>query len=758
MSRPKSATPSVRKLRKKPPVRDDDSAGGHTSEKKATKKEKSGDGTEPIVKKKKSFIQVINKFSNDAQSPSQGYETDGGAVPSSQNPLKIKKKSKTKNPLKETGYDTDGGYQSENKKSKTRFFKLSTKSSKPDFHLVTNGPVPALPSSVEKKMQSVVPLPIAGRFARTRTWSFSVPSPTTTESAESHVDSSFSQFSFPSFPSANDFSSTTSFSPMSSVHGHQLRPSLSLSSLNHSKPVVSLPMTQDTSPTSTNPPLSSIRSLHSLSVSPSSTSFRSSVSSLQSKKPIRIKIHHPDLPTQQPSPAQTVSSSSGPETPPVFSTTPTLPVLQIPRFAKVRPKNPPIDGFGPRSSLTSDSASLGFTSPVSSPIFRPGFPSPTDNTGGLSHKSHFQENSKRSSQQTIIPSTDYIVPSPLDSPSKPQYSGLSNPPALATYHIPPPSSPAPRWPLPTPPSSCESGESPVRGNSSSGSSESAGQHQVVHLRQKMSKANTQHLLIPSKPTTVATVGDGGGLGMEKTVVAGLRVEKKNGIGSGVNDVPKFQKGRVVEATLSRFAPDDRQQSWIDTDEDTSLEDSPEVEEDHQEVEEPDDLYDILDRFDSHDNENHHSSSSEQALERSHSFKAGKLVKENRYHYPDNSFDARPPSQYVPAAVVAPDLYGFDDDEKSVGDRTSRWSESVYSRSSSSSILDEEESEERRGRLLRRVEAMLDAERFRAQESYIPPVPEIPQAYADIMRKQNGNNDNAGHRSNIINPGRSWIKF
>lgn len=814
-SRPKSVTPSVRKLRKKPPPRDGyESAGGHVSEKKATKKEKSGDAMDAKVKKKKSFIQVINKFSNDVQSPSsQGYETDGGAVLSSRKSVKIKKKSNTDDPSKETGYDTDGGYQSENRKSKTRFFKLSSKSSKPDFHAVANGPVPALPNSVAK---SVVPLPIAGKFARTRTFSFSMSSPTTTESAEIHVDNSFPQISFRPFPAINDFASTTSssspvsapsstfdraqiapmsdspsafnahllprsrdsrfsstsssgsgsnqhhksqnkghFSPVnsppSSIQGHQLRPSLSLSSINRPKPVISLPITRDTAPTSTNPPLSSTRSLHSLSVSPTSTSVSSSVSSPQSKKPFRVKIHHPDLPTQLPSPAQTVLSPSGPET------TPALPLIQIPKFTKVRPKNPPTDGFGPR---TPDSGALGSTfrpSPISSPIFSPSF-SP------LSPNLHIQESSKRSSQQTIIPSTDYIVPSPRDSPLKSQFSGLPSPPVL-TYHIPPPPSPAPRGPLPTPPSSCESGES-GSASSNCSSSGSAGQHQpfAVHLRQKMSRTNMKQSILPPQSTTVASqpVGVGGGLGIEKTVVVGLRIEKKIGIGSSANEVPNFQKERLKEAaSLSRFAADNRQ-SWIDPEGDSSFDDTLEVEHDHQELEEPEDLYEILDRFDSRDNENHHSNSSEQALERSHSFKAGKLTKKKRYHYPDNnSFDERspPPSQYVPAAIAVPDLYGFEDDGKSVGDRTSRWTESLYSRSSSGhgSILDEEESEERRGLLLRRVEAMLDAERSRLQEAYIPPLPEIPQAYANIMHKQNGNNDYAGHRSNSITPGRSWHK-
>jgi hypothetical protein len=859
-TRPKSITTSVRKLRKKHPGRDEyESVGGYVSEKTAKKKEKSGDGIDAKAKKKKSFIQVINKISNDVQSPSQGYETDGGAVLSSQKSKKAKKKSKTKNPSKETGYDTDGGYQSDNRKSKTRFFKLPTRSSKPDFHVANNAPVPALPHSVEKKRGSVVPLPIAGRFARTS--SFSMPSSTTTttttEGAETHVDNSFPRLSFQPFPATFDFTSTTSssspvsagpstfdraqiapisdspsafnahlhprkrdsrlsfvsslssgsgsnqhnklqnlkrlfsHSPPSSMQEHQqhrLRPSVSLSSLKHPNPVISFPITRDPSPTSPNLPLST-RSLHSLSVSPTSTSFRSSVSSLQFKKPFRIKLHHPDLPTQQHSPTQTVSSSpSGRGSPQVFLTTTTLPHLQIPRFAKVRPKNPPTDGFGPRSPLSSDSAALGSTlrpspisSPISSPILSPG----SDNSGGLSPKSRIQAGSKRSSQQTIIPSSDYIVPSPRNSPLKTQNPGPPSPTVLTTYHhhdhIPPRHSPAPNGPLPTPPSSTESGESPTAaGNSSRGSSISssgnAGQQLplAVNLRKRMSKMNMRQSLLPSQqsiPVATQPISIGGS-GVEKTVVVGLRIEKKNGIiigPSAADDIPKYQKEKAKEA---RLADDNRpSSSWIVIGDDTTNLDKKETlevdeEEDQQEVEEdPEDLYEILDRFQNHDNDIHHHSnvSDEQALERSHSFKAGKFAKEKR----DNNARPRPqPSrhhqQYVPAAVIAPDLYGFEDDGKSMGDRTSRWSESVYSRSSSIStgILDEEESEERRNRFVKRVEAMLDAEKKvqQAQAHIIPPLPEIPHAYANIIHRQNGNiNENAGHRSDVT-PGRSWNKF
>ena len=783
--------PPVRKLRKKPPGKDEDeSAGGYTSsEKKPTKKEKSGDSLDLKLKTKNSIIQVINRISNELHSPSQGYETDGSAILSPQkSTTKPKKKSKTKNSSKDLGYDTDGGYQSENKKSKKRFFKLSPKSSKPEFQVPPIEPVPALPTFVEKKRE----LPIAGKFARTRAFSFSIPSPTTTESADSNADNPFPQISFRPFPSTNNvsttsssspvsvkrssildrakiaplsdspsafstplppkkrdsrFSSTTSssssgsgsnqhnklnshlspfHSPPSSLEGPPLRPTLSLSALKHPKPVISVPLIRDISPSSTNPP--STKSVHSLSVSPVSTS---SASSLQSKKPFRIKIHHPDLPTQLPSPEKTVPAApSEPGSRSAFLTTPKHPLPQIPRIAvKVRPKNPPTDGFGPRSSIssiTSDSATLGSTlrpTPISTPMPSPGL-SPHTPTANV------QASSKRSSQQTIIPSSDYIVPSPRGSPMKSQYSGPPSPTVFAaTYQhhdrIPPQPSPAPKGPLPSPPSSSES-LARVAGNNNS---------------------NTRN------------------------GVAALRVgKKKSGSGSSGDDVPKLQKERLEKASLSRFAAVKRD-LWFDNDDgDTSLDAPKGKKDDKQEVEEPDELYDILNRFDSRDS----SLSLGQGSERSRSSKSSKASKEHQgYYYPDTIFDAtRPqPRQYLPVALVAPDLYGLEaDDGKSLTDRTSRWSESVYSRSSS--ILDEEESEERRGRFLKRVEAMLDAEKSKAQ-AYIPPLPTIPHAYANVVHKSNGSiNENAGRSNmtttNISIPitttttttpaGRSWNKF
>ena len=126
--------------------------------------------------------------------------------------------------------------------------------------------------------------------------------------------------------------------------------------------------------------------------------------------------------------------------------------------------------------------------------------------------------------------------------------------------------------------------------------------------------------------------------VEKTGgVIGLRVEKRSNMGpSADDDISSKYEGRDSEekAKESRFpaaaaaAANNNRQSWIDIDGDTSLESLEEGE--------LDDLYQILDRFEDCDNR-HQSSSNEQALERSHSFKADKLAKEKR-NYSDNDDD------------------------------------------------------------------------------------------------------------------------
>ena len=107
-----------------------------------------------------------------------------------------------------------------------------------------------------------------------------------------------------------------------------------------------------------------------------------------------------------------------------------------------------------------------------------------------------------------------------------------------------------------------------------------------------------------------------------------------------------------------------------------------------------------------------------------------------------------------------------DDGKTVGDRNSRWSGSIYSRAS---LLDEEESNVARDRFVKQVEAMLAAEATRVnsevidgdtapavgrgrsgighgrgRDEYIPPVPKIPDAFASPDK--------------VIPAGRTWNRF
>lgn len=788
--------PSVRKLRKKFPGRDGyESDGGYISEKKAKKKEIFGDGMDVKQqdrKKKKNFIQIINKISSDL--PTKGYESDGDVSLALSESKKGKtKKSKTKNPSKDIGYETDGGYQSSVKKSKTRFFKL--KSSKSDLHAAPSGSVPALPKSGEK----IVPLPIAGKFATTLSYLLSNP---TTEGGGSHVDHTFPElahaFGFTSTPSLpvgpstfnrpvtsisgspsafhpnvtqlhpknrdshlSGISSSSSGSsnqhrkpqksntlfsqlrsPPSSKQGlpkrQHLRTASSLSSLQDPKSLISLPIKRTTSPTSADipSPPQSIYSLPSSPTSPLGTSF----SSLQSTKPLRVKLRS-EHPTQQ-------RSDSRPFGPNVLLP-PTIPILQIPpRPVKVRPRNPPTDGFGPRSSLTSDSTP-STPGPILSPVPSRGFP-PGTCSNGLSPSSCPNGNSRRSSQVTITPSTDYIVPSPPTSPSKTQTPEVP-PTVSAVYyhhdHIPPQPTPAPRTPLPTLPSR----EIPARTNSDGSARQLPS---VAHLRQRMAKMNKRQseddygvgsspqrgreLFLPSRPLASSAMAarsvSVGGAGRETGV--GLRQYRdsyaleKNGIGPSTDD----NHGR---------------RSWTNIDTDISMDDGEKLEDEDEEVEEPDEFHEILGRFEICDDENGDIpdlSSGGQALERSHSFKALKFTKKERRH-PD-SFIAEPSHYKVHAPADVCDFEDEDEGGEMMDDRTSRWTESVYSR-----ISDESENEEMRDRFARRVEAMLDAER-RQTQPYLPPSPRNFHPYANARHEPAEDIHQAVNPYSNITPGRS----
>ena len=174
------------------------------------------------------------------------------------------------------------------------------------------------------------------------------------------------------------------------------------------------------------------------------------------------------------------------------------------------------------------------------------------------------------------------------------------------------------------------------------------------------------------------------------------------------------------------------------------------------ISEDSDIRGILDRFSIHPNRSEESVHSDKALARSRSSEALNSTNTN----PSRSRFAW-------------------DDATTAGDRTSRWSGSIYSRMS---IMDEEESNAARDRFVERVEAMLAAEERRknggiesdndrdhpatgegignsiarrgsrgnprGRDEYIPPVPKIPEVFANT----------ATLRSDMVSAGPTWNKF
>lgn len=111
-------------------------------------------------------------------------------------------------------------------------------------------------------------------------------------------------------------------------------------------------------------------------------------------------------------------------------------------------------------------------------------------------------------------------------------------------------------------------------------------------------------------------------------------------------------------------------------------------------------------------------------------------------------------------------YEFEDyddaDDRTLGNRSSRWSGSIYSRVS---ILDPDSSGQTRERLLKEVEAMmgkqegsLTSNSRRRGEEVVPPVPRLPDAYANMNNMNAGGHINAGIINAGVTPERSWNRF
>lgn len=451
------------------------------------------------------------------------------------------------------------------------------------------------------------------------------------------------------------------------------------------------------------------------------------VAPLQIAKGLRMR---PSWENFMPSSKKAGSSSSpiSPASPfvaagPLRSTTSSPALVHPP--SQLPPSPNPVGGYLPRSRRES-------STPSPLPVISP------PNTA-------ISEKSQRSTHLTITPSADYLVPSPRN-------SNLPSPNVLAYYDIPPPS-PPPMGPLPSVPAG-RPGSSNGNANANVLPSPAALRQRfidrtprqfpsdlrpVVHPPSNIQRGREQ--AFPSRPVLPipGPSPDAGGP-TSASEVRNLARRYGNmpppsgppagGGGSAPADVyanSRYQEEKDRAYNRRGLAgPGQKhptQRHWIDDD----REDADSVDDnDSAKVE----LRDVLDRFDDGSAESAESHYEEpgRALGRSRSIEAMK----------DNHHESFPVSEYYGARARIPrssSSNGHDgeyqfEDGRTVGDRMSRWSGSVYSRAS---ILDEDESGETRDRLVKRVEEMLDSETKRnggAGRGYVPPVPRLPDAYAN----------------------------
>ncbi|KAG5725127.1 hypothetical protein E4T56_gene10233 [Termitomyces sp. T112] len=378
------------------------------------------------------------------------------------------------------------------------------------------------------------------------------------------------------------------------------------------------------------------------------------------------------------SPINVTQSSCLPPTIPTYPSRPSPTATT--QALRPRPRNPPTEGFGPRPTLTPSTTPPSPSNPLS--------PNPAGSRQSLS----------------IIPSTDYIVPSPHPSPLP-----LSSPSVLAYYDIPPPS-PPPSGPLPKIPlpgslsSRSRTLERSVNGTASrSRTPEPRLLHQPIPNIQR-GRENP----FPLRPILPQPTAPGVGPGLE----ADSKVSRYKEL-PGLS-LPKEKNDQVVERREV-----DKARDWVKERDSMAKRSSVgswdaiaayggEDDED-----DDDDMRDVLERFEeARINSEIDAIQNEldgwKALGRSQSFEA---IKERiKGMYEDNQ---DPEDEALRKSL--------EDD----GDTNSRWSGtmSIYSRTS---VLDPEKSEEARQRFIKRVEDLYgDGGREK-----IPPVPKIPDAFID----------------------------
>lgn len=657
-------------------------------------------------KRKKSLISTSKapKKAMDEFRPTSGYETDGGSSFGKGSKSMSKSSSKkVKAKSSDVGYETDSGYLSSTPnlkaKSKSRFFKLRTKQSKPDLHEEI---APNLPT-VEKE---IVPLPIASRFATTlgsastslatnTGTSVSVDtrysplpsintSPSTTfVAAQSPTllnDPGVNRDSYGSAESGTSSSSAPKrrgvhFASNSNGHGNESGSFSTITSPSHiplplstltspasssSFSAISLPLTHTHSTISfhsQNNPDNHRHSPGSLATSPYSPNYPpSALSNSVSRNPSRAPSPSPGIPT---SPAIHVTSTS-------------IPPLQV------RPRFPPTDGFGPRPTPSPTPSALS-----------PGYMSPrtlgTDSPN-IVHRPTL-------SQLSIIPSSEYIVPSPRGTP-------LPSPNVLAYYDIPPPS-PPPMGPLPSVPE-------PTNGAGFSHSMRARN-----HGAGSISRGRTPEQGLFTQPIPNIQRGRESPF-PARPILPGTN-SGSTGVGTGLEArvrVPRYRDLYALDSPPGGWSSEDRNHKKQANETGNPGINVVEPTEDgwDYDEEEEEDMRDVLDRFE----EARMGAETGRALGRSRSFEAlrSRLPEHGGSEYYDDEDEA-----YSGERTST---------EESGGQRTSRWSGSIYSRAS---FLDPEKSEETRERFIQRVEAMYgeDGRENTGGGRVVPPVPKIPDS-------------------------------
>ncbi|KAG6907295.1 hypothetical protein DXG01_009488 [Tephrocybe rancida] len=353
-----------------------------------------------------------------------------------------------------------------------------------------------------------------------------------------------------------------------------------------------------------------------------------------------------------------------------------------------RPRFPPTDGFGPRPTTAPSSI-------PPSPMSYLRAPTPMDRPN-----------------LTIIPSSDYIVPSPRASP-------LPSPNVLAYYDIPPPS-PPPSGPLPkVPPPGSFSPRSRTQERANDVSQGSISRSRtpeqglfsqpIPTIQRGREPAFPAQPILPQPATTTTGVGSG----LEATVKV-PRYRELYAL-----PLPREQNNHTIERREADRARDWARERGLDAKDasDGSWE-GPSNDDDDE------DMMDVLERFEEAQIGTEFDAMRNElvggkALDRSHSFEAIRKRLTHKYEGGSDSED---------------DVDGAarESSAEDGGETSSRWSGSIYSRAS---VLDPEKSEEARQRFIQRVEDMYgDGGREK-----IPPVPKIPDAF-------------------IHTPGRSWTRF